>query len=36
MKKILLGAFIALTTLVTSCGSKDNDAPTPPKNLLKL
>ena len=30
MKKILLGAFIALTTLVTSCGSKDNDAPAPP------
>ena len=31
MKKILLGAFIALTTLVTSCGSKDNDTPTPPQ-----
>ena len=36
MKKILLGAFIALTTLVTSCGSKDNDAPTPPEKSPEI
>ena len=36
MKKILLGAFIALTTLVTSCGSKDNDAPAPPEKSPKI
>lgn len=33
MKKFLLGVFIALATLVTSCGSKDNHLL---KNLLKL
>ena len=36
MKKILLGAFIALTTLVTSCGSKDNDTPTPPEKSPEI
>ena len=36
MKKILLGTFIALTTLVTSCGSKDNDAPAPPEKSPKI
>jgi hypothetical protein len=36
MKKILLGAFIALTTLVTSCGSKDNDAPAPPEKSPEI
>ena len=36
MRKILLGAFIALTTLVTSCGSKDNDAPAPPEKSPKI
>ena len=36
MKKILLGAFIALATLVTSCGSKDNDTPTPPQKSPEI
>ena len=34
MRKILLGAFIALATMVSSCGSKDDDSTNDPQALI--
>ena len=34
MKKFLFGAFVALATMISSCGSKDDDSSTDPQALI--
>ena len=34
MRKILLGVFITLATMVSSCGSKDDDSTNDPQALI--
>ena len=36
MKKFLFGAFVALATMISSCGSKDDKTPEPPQKTVEL
>ena len=36
MKKFLFGAFVALATMISSCGSKDDETPAPPQKTVEL
>ena len=36
MKKFLFGAFVALATMISSCGSKDDKTPDPPQKTAEL
>ena len=36
MKNFLFGAFVALATMISSCGSKDDKTPEPPQKTVEL